>query len=170
MVRHDPRPAPDAGPQTNFADELTDWGVPPQAGLKREVGTPTPVMLPGGKIVTTVTLAKALAKNEFPILLIDAWDDPRHQSLPGAQRLPFAGHFGEYRDEVQFNLGRALLDLTRGDRDMPIVFFCAGARCWESYNAALRAIRLGFSNVYWYRGGVAAWEAAGLPFARTASR
>jgi len=39
----------------------------------------------------------------------------------------------------------------------------AGAECWESYNAALRALRLGYREVYWYRGGVASWQAAGLP-------
>ena len=30
-------------------------------------------------------------------------------------------------------------------------------------NASLRAIHLGYTHVYWYRGGLAAWQAAGLP-------
>jgi hypothetical protein len=30
--------------------------------------------------------------------------------------------------------------------------------CWMSYNAALRAIHLGFRQVYWYRGGIEAWQ------------
>jgi rhodanese-related sulfurtransferase len=30
-----------------------------------------------------------------------------------------------------------------------------------SYNAALRAINLGYRNVLWYRGGVEAWKAGG---------
>lgn len=29
-----------------------------------------------------------------------------------------------------------------------------------SYNAALRAINMGFTQVYWYRGGVEAWRQA----------
>ena len=32
-----------------------------------------------------------------------------------------------------------------------------------SYNASLRAIRLRYSNVRWYRGGIEAWKAARLP-------
>lgn len=32
-----------------------------------------------------------------------------------------------------------------------------------SYNAALRAINLGYRNVLWYRGGIEAWQAAGQP-------
>jgi rhodanese-related sulfurtransferase len=43
------------------------------------------------------------------------------------------------------------------------VLFCGSPRCWSGYNAALRAISFGYLNVYWYRGGVAAWDAAGLP-------
>ena len=32
-----------------------------------------------------------------------------------------------------------------------------------SYNAALRLDALGYENLYWYRGGIAAWKAANLP-------
>jgi len=30
-----------------------------------------------------------------------------------------------------------------------------------SYNAAVRASRMGYSQVLWYRGGIEAWKAAG---------
>jgi hypothetical protein len=36
-----------------------------------------------------------------------------------------------------------------------------------SYNAALRAINLGYKNVLWYRGGIEAWQRAGLPLTNT---
>ena len=42
-----------------------------------------------------------------------------------------------------------------------LVFLCASARCWLSYNAALRAVRLGYADVRWYRGGIEAWGAGG---------
>ncbi|MND08271.1 hypothetical protein D3C83_307850 [compost metagenome] len=47
------------------------------------------------------------------------------------------------------------------------MFFCVDTECWLSYNAALRAIRLGYSNVMWYRGGISAWSAAELPMAQS---
>lgn len=56
----------------------------------------------------------------------------------------------------------AVLSQAAGMRpDRPIAFFCAGARCWQSYNAALRAEQMGFKMVLWYRGGLAAWQVAG---------
>jgi rhodanese-related sulfurtransferase len=42
-----------------------------------------------------------------------------------------------------------------------LIFFCFGPRCWLSYNAALRATRLGYTDVRWYRGGLEAWGAGG---------
>ena len=45
----------------------------------------------------------------------------------------------------------------------PIVFFCAGPRCWLSYNASLRAAKLGYTNVRKYREGIEDWVDAGLP-------
>ena len=43
------------------------------------------------------------------------------------------------------------------------MFFSRDAQHWEGYNAALRAIEMGYSGVYWYRGGIAAWKAADQP-------
>jgi adenylate cyclase len=36
----------------------------------------------------------------------------------------------------------------------------------EPRNLALRIAALGYTNVYWYRGGREAWEVAGLPEAQ----
>jgi Rhodanese-like domain len=57
-------------------------------------------------------------------------------------------------------LKEELANLTNNNLNMPLVFFCAGVKCWESYNAALRAINLGYSKVYWYRGGISSWHEA----------
>jgi rhodanese-related sulfurtransferase len=46
----------------------------------------------------------------------------------------------------------------------PIVFFDhLGPKGWLAVNAALRAKALGYSNIYWYRGGLPSWTAAKLP-------
>ena len=49
------------------------------------------------------------------------------------------------------------------DKARPVVFFCTGPDCWLSWNASVRASRLGYGAVHWYRGGIAAWSAARLP-------
>ncbi len=34
---------------------------------------------------------------------------------------------------------------------------------WVPVNLALRLVALGYTQVYWYRGGREAWEVAGMP-------
>ncbi|WP_413872328.1 rhodanese-like domain-containing protein [Albidovulum sp.] len=48
------------------------------------------------------------------------------------------------------------------DRKM-LVFYCSDPGCWLGYNAALGAVAAGYTNVYWYRGGLQAWQMSGLP-------
>jgi len=51
---------------------------------------------------------------------------------------------------------------THSDHTKLIVFYCL-ADCWMSWNAAKRALSLGYPNVAWYRDGTDGWLAAGLP-------
>jgi PQQ-dependent catabolism-associated CXXCW motif protein len=146
----------------NYGDEKNNFNVSPQNILQTNVSEPTPTTIEGGRVLSTYELRAALQGNWDPIL-IDAWDDSNHQTLPDANRLPQAGSPGNFNDAVEAQLFVQLLQLSNNDFSRPLVFFCAGVRCWESYNAALRAINAGFHNVYWYRGGVFSWKAAGLP-------
>lgn len=157
-------PAPTPVSNSNYADELTDYGVAPQPYLQDNVGSPTPLSIPGGTMVTTAAVVDAMNKH-VQFLLIDALDAPGHRSIPSAYDFGYAGRGGDFEDRVQQQLWQELSSLTNRRPDYPLVFFCQGSRCWESYNAALRAIHMGFSNVYWYRGGLAAWQSAGLPLA-----
>ena len=85
------------------------------------------------------------------------------RETPDAVSLGFAGYPASFDPGVQAYVERSFELLTGGDKAYPLVFYCAGARCWESYNAALRAVALGYRTVFWYRGGVSAWQAAKLP-------
>jgi tetratricopeptide (TPR) repeat protein len=82
-------------------------------------------------------------------------------SIPKAARIHYAGRFGSFDDEVQRRLKVWLDNLTGGNLDAKLVFFCGGVKCWESYNACLRAIHAGYRQVFWYRGGLAAWKSGG---------
>jgi len=44
-----------------------------------------------------------------------------------------------------------------------VIFACNGVECWLSYKAAKVATTKGFQSVYWLRGGLPEWDAAGLP-------
>ncbi|AXC50308.1 PQQ-dependent catabolism-associated CXXCW motif protein [Paracoccus suum] len=87
------------------------------------------------------------------------WRVPPHDSIPGALWLPDAG-FERLTPTEEAALSAGLQRATGGDRDKPLVIFCR-PDCWLSWNAARRAVALGYSAVNWFPGGTAAWEAAG---------
>ena len=51
------------------------------------------------------------------------------------------------------------------DTTLQLVIFCHDGGCPLSYQLASAAVAAGYSNVFWYRGGVNAWAAAGEPTA-----
>ena len=146
-----------------LAAEDEDFGVAPSTGLRvMELSAPTPREIPGAKILLTGDLRLRLQGDaERRPLLFDVLGGEPHHSLPGAIWLPGAGRGESTGDAVQVQLSRLLQAATKGSLDRPIAFFCQGVRCWLSYNAALRAVALGYREVYWYRGGIEAWLAAG---------
>jgi PQQ-dependent catabolism-associated CXXCW motif protein len=153
---------------SGYADESRDWGIAPTNRLRQPpYHGPTPLQIPGAQVVRTRQLQALLAGPEPPVL-IDVLSEPGHLSLAGAVLIAGAGHGSNFLDPAQAALTQLLAQLTGGDQARPIVFFCASSECWLSYNAALRAVAAGYGRVYWYRGGVEAWAAAGLPTARTA--
>ncbi len=130
----------------NYAQELTDFGVQPQTTLQTKVASDTPLTIPGGHVITTNEMRQAVGSN---IVFIDVWQAPAHPTIPGAIELPGAGSPGSFNDAIQRRLWPILAQLTNREAQRPIVFFCTGAHCWESYNAALRAINMGFKLVLW---------------------
>ena len=74
-----------------------------------------------------------------------------------------AGVGGNLSDEYQDRLARKMQQLTGGDRSRPIVAMGSNSERYQGRNLALRLVAMGYSQVYWYRGGREAWQAAGLP-------
>ncbi len=143
-------------------DEALDYGVPPSRELRLEGhASATPLDIPGAKVIQTPELRRLL---QLPIeerpLVFDVLSD-EHATVPGAIWLPGAGLGTGFDDEVQAGLASFLSFLSGGRRDRTLVFLCTGPRCWLSYNAALRTVRLGYTDVRWYRGGIEAWGASG---------
>ncbi|HLE67152.1 MAG TPA: rhodanese-like domain-containing protein [Burkholderiales bacterium] len=146
-----------------FADEDADYGVAPVGTLRlSDYSAPTPSDVPGAKRLGTAQLREWLRGETLPPpLLFDVLGGEAHDSLPGAIWLPGAGRGQSFQDSVQEQLAKTIRAATKDDRRRRLVFFCQGPRCWLSYNAALRAVALGYEHVYWYRGGIEAWVAAG---------
>ena len=59
-------------------------------------------------------------------------------------------------------LRHGLERITGGNPAKWLVIYCRPL-CWMSWNAAKRALMMGYRNVAWYPDGDEGWEAAGLP-------
>ena len=154
--------APAGGPAAGAPAELQDFGVPPTNRLHTgAMHGPTPASIPGGKVVTTTQVADLLRSGAGQVLLLDVLGGP--EMLPGARPAAWLAQPGSFEDPLQQQAAGAFQQATGGRKDAPIVLYCQSSYCWMSYNAALRAIAAGYTNVQWYRGGIEAWKAAGLP-------
>ena len=116
-------------------------------------------------MVTTGELQKLLEREPRPFL-IDVLGGGVHRTIAGAFWMMGSGPGDMSRDE-EARFAKAIAGFAGGVKGRPLVFFCADTECWLSYNAALRAISLGYTSVMWYRGGIAAWREAELPMAQS---
>jgi TolB-like protein/DNA-binding winged helix-turn-helix (wHTH) protein len=137
----------------DHADEDEDFGAPADAMLHSEVAGQTPVSAPRATTIRTVDLPRLLAETH----------PRRFPSIPGSIGLAFAGLGGSFADAAQDRLRSKLQELTGGDLRRPIVAVGWNSESFDGRNLALRLVALGYTHVYWYRGGREAWEVAGLP-------
>ena len=168
-----PAPAPPApGPSAlkggvNAGDqgERQDFGVAAKKELHAgAMHGPTPASIPGGQVITTQALID-LRRTQPKVLVFDVLGGP--EALPGALGALPAHQAGSFDDAVQREFSQYLQQVTQGSKDVPLVFYCESVQCWMSYNAALRASRMGYTRVLWYRGGLEAWKSAGQPVQNT---
>jgi TolB-like protein len=144
----------------DHAEEAAEFGVPATGELCAGFVGSTPTSVPGATTVRTGELVDLMARQK-PILIDVAWHS-RGRSIPGTVGLQGTGHGGRFSDERQTRFSRKMQHLTGGDLAVPIVAFCANSERFTGYNLALRLVELGYSRIYWYRGGFEAWQVNGL--------
>jgi adenylate cyclase len=145
----------------DHADEEADFGVPAEGSLLSEFAGRTPTEAPGMRTIRTAELVRLLVDAQ-PVV-IDTASNSWGTSIPGAIGLKFSGLGGSFADEAQDRLRRKMFELTGGDLTSPVVAVGWNAERFDGRNLALRLAALGYSRVYWYRGGREAWEVAELP-------
>jgi len=146
----------------------------PDAYRTSDYRSHVPATLRGAKVIDTEEAARIWRQNSA--ILIDVlprpvrpenlpagtiWRDPVRASLPGSVWLPNVG-YGVLPPAVEQYFASRLESLTGGDKARALVFFCE-RDCWMSWNAAKRAMALGYRNVAWFPDGVDGWQEAGLP-------
>ena len=120
----------------------------------------TPRLLDGVKIVSAEEVAAMMGKGA---VLYDTRSEEEYRGgrIKGAQWLPYAEKSAK---EVGFDESKDKIDLARiADRNAPVIFACNGAECWKSYKSSVAAVKAGFTQVSWFRGGYPEWIAKGHP-------
>lgn len=142
--------------------ERQDFGVPATQQLHDgAMHAPTPTSIPGAQLITTKGLVGLVQGRQAPFFLFDVLGGP--EVLPNAIPAVWMAQPGNFNDQMQQQFAQVMQQGTQGRKDTALVFYCLSNHCWMSYNAALRAVNAGYKNVLWYRGGIEAWKAAGLP-------
>jgi PQQ-dependent catabolism-associated CXXCW motif protein len=148
-----------------YFNEERDGGIPPtNARHTSNMHSPTPKSVPGARTITTRELVELYKTSKPVVINVLDWTEGSF-ALPGTLWIQGMGK-GRLSGSDFLEL-KSLLAQAVPDKHVPVVVYCLSWECWLSYNAALTASDLGFKNLYWYRGGISAWNQARLPVVRT---
>lgn len=146
----------------------------PQSYRMQDYRAPTPATLAGTRVLTTAEAAElwrsgkaafidVLAQAPRPANLPEGtlWREKPVSAIPGSIWLADTG-FGAINPAMEEYFRNNLDRIAGADRDKTLVFYCL-KDCWLSWNAAKRAVNIGYPHVAWYPDGADGWTAAGLP-------
>lgn len=121
----------------------------------------TPASLAGAKVVKADE-AKKLADAGAAMIDTRVATENAEKTIKGAKNVVYKEKSAKAAD---FDVSVDQFDLAKlpADKAAPIVFFCNGPECWKSYKGSTAALKAGYSKVFWFRGGMPEWVAAGLP-------
>ncbi|MDO9188901.1 MAG: PhnD/SsuA/transferrin family substrate-binding protein [Sulfurimicrobium sp.] len=121
----------------------------------------TPKELAGVHVIEAKQASDLIAKG---VLVVDVRNEAEYLEghVKGALQLPYHEVSAK---EVGFDASEDKFDLAKlpHDKNTAMLLYCDGTHCWKSYKSALMAVRDGYKNIYWFRGGFPEWKAAGYP-------
>lgn len=121
----------------------------------------TPTSLPGARIVSAAETRDLMAKGikVYDVRLQEEYD---HGHIPGSLLVPYGEASAK---EVGFDPAEDKFDLSKlpPDKNATFIMYCDGTICWKSYKSAQMAIKNGWKNVIWFRGGFPEWKESGMP-------
>jgi rhodanese-related sulfurtransferase len=122
----------------------------------------TPRALANAKVVDANTVASMLRGKQGRYIDTRNKAEFNEGHVPGATLIPYVEKSSKDPDfdaaVDEFHVARL-----GADKGALLIFGCNGAECWKSHKASIAAIKAGYTNVAWFRGGVPEWRSAGLP-------
>ncbi len=122
------------------------------ASLSLQAGETTPEFVEGTTRVTAEEIID-LVDAKPDLVIIDARKRSDYQKgyIEGAVNLPNT-------ETTPESLAGVI-----PSKSTPVLFYCNGVKCGRSVESAQKAVSAGYTQVYWFRGGIQEWEAKGLP-------
>lgn len=121
----------------------------------------TPMSVPGARTVTAEEVKALIAQGARVY-------DLRKKASYAEKHIPGAFH-AKYEEKsvkaVAFDPSQDTFDLSQlpSNKSAKLVFHGHGADGWKGYKAAAAAVKAGYENVYFFRGGFAEWIKKGFP-------
>jgi adenylate cyclase len=128
----------------------------------------TPIGAPGVSTIKTSELRALIgdgeggASGELPLVLSTNCSNCLRIAIPGTNFVPAAYRNGVLDDAKRQALKVLIDQLLHGDRTRRVITSSWNAAFWDARNLAIELVALGYPNVSWYRGGLEAWDVAGL--------
>lgn len=151
-------------PAGAFLDDKFEKEVEKESGAVKLVRE---IQRGGYDVLTTDELKKKIDAGE-DMLIIDTMpyeDSYKKQHVPGAVQFLFPIPDMTEWDTAETD-GKSLEDFEKqlgADKARTIVIYCGFVKCSRSHNGAAWAVKLGYTNVYRYPGGIFAWKGAKYP-------
>ncbi|MBL8325486.1 MAG: PhnD/SsuA/transferrin family substrate-binding protein [Rubrivivax sp.] len=118
----------------------------------------TPRQLPGAKVIDAAAVAQLMAAGA---VYIDTRTEAEFKAghVPQARLVPYVEKSAK---ETDYDSKLDAFDLAKlpQDKSAPVIFACNGAECWKSYKASHAAVKAGYRQVHWFRGGFPEWRNA----------
>lgn len=115
----------------------------------------SPQTIAGAQTIDAERLIELAGQNDN-LLIIDSRlrSDRKLGYIPGSISLPDT--------QTRCDSLAALI----AEKSSPVIFYCNGPRCRRSDNAVVTAVQCGYTNIYWFRGGIHAWKADHYPISQ----
>ena len=114
---------------------------------------PSPLLIKGTQKITAQNLIQLAGEKPNLIIIDSRIKSDRHLGyIEGSISLP---------DE---NTSCLSLAKVIKNKVSPVAFYCNGPNCGRSAVAVKVAIKCGYTNTYWFRGGFETWQKKNYPF------
>jgi rhodanese-related sulfurtransferase len=112
-----------------------------------------PLLIPGTTKITAEEVFK-IAEKFDDLVIIDARirSDRSQGYIQGSISLP----------DVETNCDTLAKVIPK--KSTPVLFYCNGIKCGRSVISSRIAIKCGYKNIYWFRGGFEVWKEKKLPY------